>query len=100
MLSCTKNQVLTAEPLPFFQSHKKVSRRKTGDFNKWHSKWVKKHVSDSQQSSLNEWFMGKCDGLVPNKTHKVTKADHEKTPYRTYHRFKAEILKGSSSSSS
>ena len=76
-----------------FQSHKAVSRRKTSDFNRWHSKWVKDHVSDVQHSSINDWFMGKSDGLVNNKTHKVIKSDQDKTPYRTFYKFKAEIIK-------
>jgi len=74
-------------------SHKAVSRRKTSDFNRWHSKWVKEHVSEVQESNINEWFMGKCDGLVKNKTQKVTKSHQERTPYRTYYKFKAEIIK-------
>ena len=37
--------------------------------------------------------MGKCDGLVKNKTQKVTKSHQERTPYRTYYKFKAEIIK-------
>jgi len=74
-------------------SHKAVSRRKTSDFNRWHSKWVKDHVSDVQHSSINDWFMGKSDGLVNNKTHKVIKSDQDKTPYRTFYKFKAEIIK-------
>ena len=78
------------------QSHKKVSRRKQADFGRWHSKWLKSNVSDTSQTSINEWFMGKCDGLVPNKTHKIIKNNLEITPYRTFFKFKAEILKTSS----
>ena len=80
----------------YFQSHKKVSRRKQADFGRWHSKWLKSNVSDTSQTSINEWFMGKCDGLVPNKTHKIIKNNLEITPYRTFFKFKAEILKTSS----
>ena len=40
--------------------------------------------------------MGKCDGLVPNKTHKIEYNNLEITPYRTFFKFKAEILKTSS----
>ena len=40
--------------------------------------------------------MGKCEGLVANKTHKVTKADLEHTPYRTFYKYKADIIKSSS----
>lgn len=79
------------------QSHKAVSRRKCSDFGKWHSKWLKSNVSDSSQTSIQDWFMGKCEGLVANKTHKVTKADLDHTPYRTFYKYKAEIIKTSSS---
>lgn len=80
-------------------SHKAVSRRKAGDFGRWHSQWLKKNVSESSQTSINEWFMGKCEGLVPNRTHKITKADLERTPYRTYYKYRAEIVKTTSNSS-
>ena len=53
-------------------------------------------MSDTSQTSINEWFMGKCDGLVPNKTHKIVYNYLEITPYRTFFKFKAEILKTSS----
>ena len=53
-------------------------------------------MSDSSKTSINEWFMGKCDGLVPNKTHKIVKNNLNITPYRTFYKYKAEILKTSS----
>jgi paired amphipathic helix protein Sin3a len=74
-------------------SHKAVSRRKVSDFGRWHSKWLKSNVSDTSQTSINEWFMGKCEGLVPNRTHKITKNNLESTPFRTYYKYKAEIIK-------
>merc|ERR1719242_1295216 len=77
-------------------SHKAVSRRKCSDFGRWHSKWLKSNVSDTSQTSINEWFMGKCEGLVPNRTHKITKATLESTPFRTYYKYKAEIIKTNS----
>ncbi len=78
-----------------FQSHKAVSRRKQSDFGRWHSKWIKSNVSESSQTSIQDWFMGKCEGLVPNKTIKLTKADLDHTPYRTFYKYKAEIVKTS-----
>jgi len=77
-------------------SHKAVSHRKQNDFKRWHSKWLSSNVSDSSKTSINEWFMGKCDGLVPNKTHKIVKNNLDITPYRTFYKYKAEILKTSS----
>ena len=73
-----------------------VSHRKQNDFKRWHSKWLSSNVSDSSKTSINEWFMGKCDGLVPNKTHKIVKNNLDITPYRTFYKYKAEILKTSS----
>ncbi len=35
--------------------------------------------------------MGRGAGTVPNKTTKVVKDDPDRIPYRTYHRFKAEV---------
>lgn len=78
-------------------SHKAVSRRKASDFGRWHSKWLKSNVSESSQTSINDWFIGKCEGLVANKTLKVTKHDLDHTPYRTFYKYKAEIVKTSSS---
>ena len=56
---------------------------------------MKSHVSENSQTSINEWFMGKSEGLVPNKTVRITRADPDRTPYRTFHKYRAEILKTS-----
>ena len=79
-------------------SHKAVSRRKHADFGRWHAKWAKSHVTDAQRAHADDWFMGRCEGLVPNKTHKITRADQDKSPYRTYHKYKSELIKSSGSS--
>ncbi|XP_059085243.1 paired amphipathic helix protein Sin3b-like [Tigriopus californicus] len=73
------------------QTHKKVSRRKTEDFNRWHLSWVADHVSASQQTRVSDWFMGHIDGLVPNTTHKEVKNYLERTPYRVFHKYHAEV---------
>ena len=78
------------------QSHEKVLRRKQATFGQWHSKWLKDNVSDTSQTSINDWFMGKCNGLVPNKTHKIEYNYLEITPYRTFFKYMVEILKTSS----
>ncbi len=77
-----------------------MSRRKTGDFGRWHNKWLKKNATEAARNSIDEWFNGKCEGLVANKTHKVVKADHDVTPYRTYYKYKADILTSSTSTAS
>lgn len=74
-----------------FQTHKKVSRRKTADFNRWHQSWVEDHVNASQQTRVSDWFMGHIDGLVPNTTHKEVKNYMERTPYRVFHKYHAEV---------
>lgn len=79
--------------LYYLQSHKAVSKRKVKDFTNWHKKWLRQNVSPAQQNSVNDWFMGKCDGLVPNKTHKIVKSDLEKAPFHPFVKFRAEVIK-------
>ena len=59
-------------------SHKAVSRRKRSNFNRWHSKWAKEHVSDVQHSSTVAWFMGKSGGQIKSggklKAEKIKKS--------------------------
>ncbi|XP_040564343.1 paired amphipathic helix protein Sin3a isoform X2 [Lepeophtheirus salmonis] len=73
------------------ESHKTVSQRKSKGFSKWHSGWIEKNVSESQQSSISDWFMGLTDGLIPNKTHKIIKNHSDSTPYRTFFKWRADV---------
>ena len=74
------------------QSHKRVSRRKFADFERWHRDWLEENATEEQRSATGEWLMGRAPGLAPNKTSKVVKSDQDAIPYRTYHKFKAEVV--------
>jgi len=88
----TSKQNLYTKVLTFFlQSHMKVSRRKTSDFDAWHRGWQGQHVAEAQRTNVEEWFMGRCEGLVANETIKVAKTDVASTPYRLYHKYRAEV---------
>jgi len=75
------------------QSHPELCKRKFRDFNRWHSQWSAENVLESQQHAHNEWMMGRGEGMVPNKTHRLTFSDTTKTPYRTFTKFKADVGK-------
>ena len=55
---------------------------------RWHEAWAEANVSEAQSRYVEDWFMGRCEGLVPNNTRRVTKADPDTTPYRTLHKYK------------
>jgi len=76
------------------QSHPDVCKRKFQKFNTWHSEWAKNKISTKDTSYTNDWLMGKVEGLAPNHTTRVTVNDPVTTPYRTFTKFKAEMLKG------
>ena len=75
-----------------FQSHKNVCTRKHRDLSSWHAKWAEENVSEEQSSKTADWFMGRCEGLVRNQTTKVVKNWAEKAPYRTFHKYRAELI--------
>ena len=74
-----------------FQSHPELCKRKYKDFNRWHSNWASQNVTEGQQTAHSEWMLGRTEGLVSNKTHRLTISEPNKTPYRTYTKFKAEV---------
>jgi len=76
------------------KSHPDVCKRKFQKFNTWHSEWAKSKVTTKDTSYTNDWLMGKVEGLAPNQTTRVTVNDTMNTPYRTFTKFKAEMLKG------
>jgi len=78
------------------QTHPDVCNRKYRKFNSWHSKWASQNVANGTNAAMAEWFMGRADGLAPNQTTKViVNADTRKIPpYRTFTKYKAEMLKG------
>jgi hypothetical protein len=58
---------------------------------------VRQNVTDSAHSAVEQWFMGKSDELLPNRTLKTPKTILEKTPYRVYHKYVVDLLKSPSS---
>jgi len=78
------------------QTHPDVCTYKYRKFNTWHSEWAAKNVAATAGSHTADWFMGRTEGLSANQTTKVTvNADVKKIPpYRTFYKFKAEMLKG------
>ena len=62
--------------------------RKYKQWNKWHVEWASQHVSEAAQQKHNDWMVGRTEGLRPNKTHRLTVSDLNKTPYRTFTKFK------------
>ena len=83
-----------------FQSHPELCKRKYRDFGRWHNEWTAENVTESAQESHATWMMGRCEGLVPNKTHRLTISDPAKTPYRTFTRFMADVGGGPNKASS
>jgi len=75
------------------QTHPDVCRRKYKKFTSWHTTWSDSHVKDIAKQAHSEWMMGLISGLAPNKTERVTIFDPKKTPYRTFTKFKSEMLK-------
>lgn len=75
------------------QTHPDVCRRKYKRFSAWHGTWCGTNVSDVAHATHAEWMLGRAEGLAPNKTHRVTISDLNKTPYRTFTKFKEEVLK-------
>ncbi len=80
-------------PFVHFQSHKTVSLRKSSAFSFWHASWVRQNVPDTAHHSIEQWFMGKSDQLVPNRTQKLSRSSQEKAPYRQYLRYKVDLPK-------
>jgi len=74
------------------QTHPDVYRRKYKKFSAWHTAWSENHVKEPARHAHSQWMMGLSDGLAPNKTERVTISDPKKTPYRTFTKFKAEML--------
>jgi len=70
------------------ETHSSVCCRKYKQWNKWHADWAAQHVSEAAQSKHNDWMVGRVEGLRNNKTHRLTVSDLNKTPYRTFTKFK------------
>ena len=77
-----------------------MSRRKSGAFGRWHAAWARQNVPESQHKNIDNWFMGKSEELVPNRTTKLVRTDHDKTPYRNYNKYRVEVVKSSAAPTS
>jgi hypothetical protein len=40
---------------------------------------------------VGDWFMGRTEGLLGNKTTRIARNDLERTPYRTFFKWRAEV---------
>ena len=71
-----------------------MCKRKYAKFKAWHASWAATNVPTGASAVMADWFAGKADGLAPNSTTRLTiNADVKKIPpYRTFTKFKAEML--------
>ncbi|XP_072393755.1 paired amphipathic helix protein Sin3a [Diabrotica undecimpunctata] len=74
------------------KSHPQVTKKKAGRFRSWLKEWTSEHVSDIQVKQCTDWLMGRCDGVVPNRTRVLTDNDLTRTPYVSYNRYRVEHL--------
>lgn len=74
------------------QSHPQVTKQKGAQFRAWLKQWVSENVSDAQVKQCTDWLMGRCDGVVPNRTRVVTDIDISRTPYVPFNRYRVERL--------
>lgn len=72
------------------QSHKKVTTELNTKFRRWHRNWSKEHVSEDMQMESTAWMMGRCEGLVPNRTQMRCDNDPCRPPYYPYNRYRVE----------
>ncbi|XP_023025930.1 SIN3 transcription regulator family member A isoform X2 [Leptinotarsa decemlineata] len=74
------------------KSHPQVTKQKATRFRQWLKRWACDHVSDTQSKQCTDWLMGRCDGVVPNRTRVLTDNDLSRTPYVPYNRYRVERL--------
>lgn len=78
------------------QSHPKVTKYKATKFRGWLKKWANINVNEAQSKLCTDWLMGRCDGVVPNRTRIVTDNDLQRTPYVPYNRYRVDRLNDTS----
>ncbi|KAJ8924461.1 hypothetical protein NQ315_007258 [Exocentrus adspersus] len=74
------------------KSHPQVTKRKGSLFRAWLKQWASANVSDVQVKQCTDWLMGRCEGVVPNRTRVLTDNDLSRTPYVPYNRYRVERL--------
>ncbi|XP_057664954.1 paired amphipathic helix protein Sin3b isoform X1 [Diorhabda carinulata] len=82
------------------KSHPHVTKKKAGRFRQWLKHWTSEHVSDIQVKQCTDWLMGRCEGVVPNRTRVLNDNDINRTPYVPYNRYRVERLASSNDASS
>ncbi|KAG5894786.1 hypothetical protein JTB14_005222 [Gonioctena quinquepunctata] len=74
------------------KSHPQVTKHKSARFRQWLKRWACENVSDVQSKQCTDWLMGRCEGVVPNRTRVLTDNDLSRTPYVPYNRYRVERL--------
>ncbi|XP_045483344.1 paired amphipathic helix protein Sin3b [Harmonia axyridis] len=74
------------------ESHPRITMRLSTRFKYWLKEWVSENVSDSQHKQCIDWLMGRCEGVVPNRTKILTDNDISRPPYTSYNRYKVDQL--------
>jgi len=77
------------------ETHPSVCVRKYKRWTAWHQSWLAENITEHQQTTYNEWMLGRVEGLRINKTHRLTFSDLTKAPYRTFTKFKVTEVAGS-----
>ncbi|CAH0550046.1 unnamed protein product [Brassicogethes aeneus] len=74
------------------KSHPTVTKLKASRFRAFLKEWAVENVSDAQSRDCAEWFMGRGDGFVPNRTRLHCDNDCARAPYVPYNRYRVERL--------
>merc|ERR1712098_342078 len=77
------------------ETHPSVCVRKYKRWTAWHQSWLAENITEHQQTTYNEWMLGRVEGLRINKTHRLTFSDLTKAPYRAFTKFKVTEVAGS-----
>ncbi|XP_022900635.2 paired amphipathic helix protein Sin3a isoform X1 [Onthophagus taurus] len=78
------------------ETHAAVTKRLAVQFHAWLKKWVSSNVTDVQLKQCTDWFMGRGENVVPNRTRIQTNNDYTRTPYAVYNKYHVERLKDDS----
>ncbi|XP_058168423.1 RGS domain-containing serine/threonine-protein kinase A-like [Anopheles ziemanni] len=75
------------------KSHPAVTMRMNRKFQAFVDRWLEQHVSTTQQSSCEDWLLGKHPDLAKNLTTVVVRDKNiTRTPYRPYNRYKVNSM--------
>jgi hypothetical protein len=70
-----------------------VCLRQYTAFGLWHSAWFSRHVSEAQQTHVDDWFVGRTKKMLANnnKTTRLDKTDLERAPYRPFCKWRVGV---------